>query len=111
MTGAASLLVLAVVAVAVGLVAAIGHSTPVLVDQARADAVADLAALAGVGGGDAAARTVAERSGATAVRVDGSPPGAAPDAVVVSVVVGGRSAVATAAPSGSDPFDEPVGGP
>ena len=98
---------LSLVAVAVGLVAAIGVASPALVDQARADAVADLAALAGVGGGGTAARTVALRSGASDVRVTAGPD----EQVVVSVVVGRRSAVATAAPLGAAPSDEPVGGP
>ena len=69
--------------------------------------MADLAALAGVDGGGTAARTVAERSGATDVQVVDGPD----ERVVVSVVVGRRSAVATAAPVGAAPPEEPVGGP
>ncbi|MDQ2678565.1 MAG: hypothetical protein M3Y51_07455 [Actinomycetota bacterium] len=107
MTGAASLLVLALVAVAVGLIGAIGVATPSIVDQARADAVADLSALAGVGGGHGAARAVATRSGATEVRVSD----AAGGRVTVTVLVGGRSAVAHAAAAGVDRSEEPVGGP
>lgn len=107
--GASSILAVALVAVAVALVAAIGLSTPALVEQARADAVADLAALAGVSGGPDAARTVAGRSGAERVRVD-AVPGATDGAVAVEVTVGGRSAVATAAPTGDPWPEEPVGG-
>ena len=98
---------LSLVAVAVGLVAAIGVAGPALVDQARADAVADVAALAGVDGGETAARTVAQRSGASEVRVTGG----ADEQVVVSVAVGRRRAVATAAPLGAARSEEPVGGP
>ena len=99
MRGAASLLVLALVAVAVGLVGAIGVAAPSMVDQARADAVADVAALAGVGGGDTAARAVAGRSGASEVRVvDG-----ANGEVAVTVRVGGRSAVAARGAGGRGP--------
>ncbi len=105
--GAASMLLLSLVAVAVGLIAAIGVVTPALVDQARADAVADVVALAAVGGGDPAARVVAERSGATTAEVTHRGDGR----VEVSVVVGGREAVATAAPAAVDPAEEPVGGP
>ena len=95
-----------VVVVAAALIGAIGAATPRLVDHARADAVADVAALAGVDGGASAAREVARRSGATEATVTG----VSSQRVVVSVVVGGATAVAAAAPVDVRTAEEPGGG-
>ncbi len=105
--GAASLLMVAVVAVGLALCAAIGTSSPALVDRARAESVADLSALAGVSGGRDAAWTVARGSGAELVHVRGELGGT----VVVEVSLGGQRATASAAPEGPTWPEEPVGGP
>lgn len=98
------MLVLAVMVIALGFVAAVGASGEQLVAHARAGAVADVSALAGVAGGPGAARAVARASGAGQVRVEAH----SDDRVVVEVVVG--STVARAAAAVAAPGHDPVAG-
>ena len=93
--GSVTLIVVAGLATAITLALGVVRLGDVAAGQARADAVADLTALAAVTGGDAGAQQVARSNGAsiTAQRRVGS-------TEVVTVSLAGRSAMAAARPSG-----------
>lgn len=92
--GAATVLVAALLGVTALLTAGVGRLGGAAVERSRADAVADLVALAAVSGQGHDAYRVAERTGAHVVRLTVEPTGRA----VVVVRVGSATAVAAAAP-------------
>lgn len=103
--GSGSVLVIALVAVSVVLAGVVGLMAGVQTARARAQAAADLGALAGahrllVGAGDACARAreVVERNGATLVRCEEVGAGAVAVRTVVPSPVGGAAAAARAGP-------------
>ena len=99
--GAAGVLVAALLGVTALLVLGLGRLDGAAVERARADAVADLVALAAVTGGADGAQRVATADDATVVHLDGSASGRR----TVTVQTGSVTAVASAAPS---PAGQPV---
>ena len=93
--GTTTLLVAALLGVTALLAVGLGRLGGAAVTQARADAVADLAALAAVTGDDAGARRVAVAAGAAVVQVDVGPAGRR----TVTVRLGASTAVAAASPA------------
>ena len=94
--GAATVLVAALLGVTALLAVGLGRLGGAAVGQARADAVADLTALAAVTGDAAGASRVAESAGAVVERVEAGPAGRR----TVTVRLGPSTAVAAAAPAG-----------
>jgi hypothetical protein len=92
--GQSAVVLLAGVALVALLAAAVAHMGGTVVDHARARTAADAAALAGLSGGEAAARQAALRNGGALVAYTraGGPEGD----VVVTVTVGRASATARA---------------
>lgn len=99
--GAATVLVAALLAVTALLALGLGRLGAAAVERSRADAVADLVALAAVTGGDVAAVRVAHAAGASVVSLDGGPVGRR----TATVRLGGSTSVAAAVP---DPSGHPV---
>lgn len=89
------MLVAALLGVTALLVVGLGRLGGAVVVSARADAVADLVALAAVTGDEDGARRVAAADGATVVRFEGDPSGRSR----VTVRLGAATAVAAAAPA------------
>jgi hypothetical protein len=92
--GAVTVLVAALLAVTALLALGLGRLGAAAVDRARADAVADLVALAAVTADEEGARRVAAASAATVVHLEGQPAGRR----TVTVRIGRTTAVAAAAP-------------
>ena len=93
--GATTVLVAALLGVTALLAVGLGRLGGAAVTQARADAVADLTALAAVTGDAGGARRVAAAAGAAVLRIDAGPSGRR----TVTVQLGPASAVAAAAPA------------
>ncbi len=93
--GSASLVLLAGLAVAVVLATGVARVGDAAARRARADATADVVALAAVTGGDDAAAAIAAANGAEVRRLR-----RLGDTVVVDVTASGATSVAAARPAG-----------